>query len=163
MGVFLGELIDESPEFVFGTVLGAIFGLAFGTAQWRVLRPHLAPVTSWIWGTLAGFVLAAMVIFGLMAGGDDGTSMVTKLGHGLILGATLGVGQWLAIRGKVKTAVWWVPVSVGAWVIAEVVGMGLGALVGEPLDLLGLFLVGACLPGAGMGWLLNRDSTLTMR
>jgi hypothetical protein len=41
-------------------------------------------------------------------------------------------------------------------VAAELVGVALSGVVGAPFDLVGLFLVGGVLPGAGMGWLMRR-------
>lgn len=160
VGIVAGEALDRLPEFVFGVVIGTIFGLAFGVAQWRILRQQLQPITAWIWATFIGFVVGSIIIFGLMDGGNPDTSVATKLGHGVVLGTTLGIGQWSAIRSRLNQAGIWVMISIGAWVIAEIVGMGLSAIAGSPLDLLGLFLVGGCLPGIGMMWLLNQASAI---
>ena len=158
VGTVAGEALDNLPEFVFGMVIGTIFGLTFGYAQWRILRQHIQPINAWIWTTFIGFVVGAIIIFGLMDGGNPDTSVGTKLGHGVVLGSTLGVGQWSAIRQKVSRATLWIAASIVAWIIAEIVGMGLSTLIGSPLDLLGLFLVGGCLPGIGMMWLLKHAS-----
>ena len=123
VGILVGEAIDEAPDPVFGLVIGTIFGLAFGIAQWRALRPRLGDISGWVWGTLTGFVVAAAVIFGLMAGGSDDTSAVTKLGHGLVLGLAVGIGQWLAVRNRVAASSLWIGISVVTWLLAEVVGM----------------------------------------
>jgi hypothetical protein len=158
VGIFAGDAIDSLPEFVFGVVLGAIFGSSFGIAQWRVLRRRLRPVAAWIGATVVGIVVGGAIIFGLMNGSDPDTSLLTKLGHGLVLGASLGIAQWLVLRTKLDDALLWVGISVVGWVAAELVGVALSALVGPPFNLLGLFLVGSVLPGVGMAWLLARAS-----
>jgi hypothetical protein len=159
VGVFAGDTIDSLPKFVFGVVLGAIFGSSFGIAQWRVLRRRLRPVAAWIIATIVGFVIGGAIIFGLMNGSEPDTMLLTKLAHGFLLGASLGVAQWLVVRTKLDGARPWGAISVIGWVVAELVGVVLTALVGPPFDLLGLFLVGSVLPGVGMAWLLERAST----
>jgi hypothetical protein len=156
VGAVIGEALDRAPEWVFGLVIGIIFGTVFGIAHWLVLRQLLPLSTAWIWATIGGFLGASVIIFGLMAGGRPDTSITTKLGHGLVLGGGLGLTQWLVLRQKVGLASIWIGISMLAWLIAEIVGIGLSATIGPPLDLLGLFLVGSVLPGAGIIWLLNR-------
>jgi hypothetical protein len=158
VGIFAGDAIGRFSEFTFGVVLGATFGSSFGIAQWRVLRGHLRPVAAWTGATVVGFVIGGAIIFGLMNGSEPDTTLLTKLGHGLLLGASLGVAQWLVLRTRLYDARPWVAISVVGWVVAELVGVALTALVGPPFDLLGLFLVGSVLPGAGMAWLLKRAS-----
>jgi hypothetical protein len=159
VGIFASDTIDGLSEFVFGVVLGAIFGSSFGITQWWVLRRRLGPVGAWIGATVVGFVLGAAIIFGLMNGSEPDTTLPTKVGHGLVLGASLGIAQWSVLRANLCDARPWIAISVIGWVVAELVGVVLTTLVGPPFDLLGLFLVGAVLPGAGMAWLLGSAST----
>src|SRR3712207_1034223 len=156
VGVTAGDAIDGLPDFVFGSVLGFIFGTTFGTTQWRVLRRHVGPAASWVGATLVGFIVGGSIIFGLMNGSDPDTSLITKLGHGIVLGASLGVAQWLVLRGRLDEAKMWIAISTLSWVAAELVGVVLTGVVGDPLNLVGLFLVGGVLPGGGMMWLLRR-------
>jgi hypothetical protein len=162
VGILAGDAIDRLPEFVFGMLLGAIFGTTFGAAQWWVLRAHLRQVGAWIGATLSGFVVGAAIVFGLMNGSDPGTSLITKLGHGCTLGAALGIPEWFALRRTLDKASPWIAISVVSWVMAEVIGVALSVVVGPPFDLLGLFLVGAVLPGGGMKWLLYRASAASV-
>jgi hypothetical protein len=155
VGIFAGDSIDQGPEFVFGVVLGAIFGSSFGIAQWWVLRRRLRPAAAWIGATGVGFVIGGAIIFGLMNGSEPDTTLLTKLGHGFVLGASLGIAQWSVVRTKLDGARLWMAISVVSWVVAELVGVALTALTGPPFNLLGLFLVGAALPGVGMAWLLS--------
>ena len=157
VGDMFGEVVDNSPEYVFGLIVGAIFGTAFGIAQWLVLRREIPHSAAWIPATVVGFSVAAFVIFGFLDGGNPDTSVPAKLGHAVVLGGVLGIAQFLVLRDKVKMAAAWIVVSILAWLVAEIIGIALGSAVGPPLDLLGLFLLGGALPGAGMVWLLNRS------
>jgi hypothetical protein len=156
VGVTAGDVIDGLPEFVFGSVLGLIFGTTLGTAHWWILRRHLRPAASWIGATLLGFVVAGSIIFGMMNGSEPDTSLMTKLGHGLVLGAALGLGQWFILRRRLDEAKAWIAISTMSWVVAELAGVALTGAVGAPFNLVGLFLVGGVLPGGGMMWLLRR-------
>src|SRR3712207_6213250 len=156
VGVMAGDLIDGLPGFVFGVVLGLVFGTSFGAAQWRVLRRHLRPAAAWVGATLVGFVVGGAAIFGLMNGSQADTSLTTKLGHGLVLGASLGLAQWSVLRRHLDGANHWIAISTVSWVVAELVGVALSGVVGAPLNLVGLLLVGGVLPGVGMAWLLRR-------
>ena len=161
VGVMAGDAIDGLPEFVFGSVLGLIFGATFGTAQWRVLRLHVRTAISWVGATLVGFVVGGSIIFGLMNGSDPDTLFITKLGHGLVLGAALGVAQWLVLRCRLNEAKLWIAISTMCWVVAELVGVALTGVIGPPFNLVGLFLAGGVLPGGGMMWLLRRAARRT--
>jgi len=156
VGVTTGDVIDGLPEFVFGSVLGLIFGATFGTAQWRVLRRHVRPAASWIGATIVGFVVGGSIIFGLMNGSEPNTPLITKLGHGIVLGVALGLGQSFVLRRRLDEAKLWIAVSTVSWVVAELVGGVLTSVIGPPFNLVGLFLAGGVLPGGGMMWLLQR-------
>src|SRR3712207_6975703 len=48
------------------------------------------------------------IIFGLMNGSEPDTSLITKLGHGFVLGAALGLGQWFVLRRRLDEAKAWI-------------------------------------------------------
>ena len=75
---------------------------------------------SWLWWT-AGFLAfpIAGVAGRLVAGRVD--DPVAALLAGLVTGAVVGAGQWLASRGRLR------PVP---WIVATTVGMGVGLLLG---------------------------------
>lgn len=154
IGVTAGEFIDETfPEVVFGVILGAIFGTAFGVAHRRFLRRHLPGITGWLPATILGFVLAAAIIFGLL--NDESVPM--RLIHGALVGLSLGISQWLVLRGKLRGQVWlWTLFSLIGWTLGELTGIILTDLAEEPLPLMATFLVGASLTGVGMVWLLQQ-------
>ena len=77
-------------------------------------------LVSWLIWT-AGFV--SFPIAGVAAGLTAGrvNDPLAALVAGLVTGAIIGVGQWLASWGRLR------PVR---WILATVVGMGLGLLLG---------------------------------
>ncbi|MFW5943306.1 MAG: hypothetical protein ACOC9X_05615 [bacterium] len=158
VGVTAGEYMDEHlPEFVFGVVLGAIFGSAFGVAHWRFLRRYVPHASSWIPATIVAFALAAAVVFGLLNPQNGDVSLPLRLSHGLAVGLSLGLGQWLVLRSRVAgPAHLWILFSAGAWIAGELTGIALEGVAEGPLALMATFLVGASLSGLGMVWLLRQ-------
>ena len=107
---------------------------------------------SWLIWT-AGFVSfpIAGVAAGLTAGRVD--DPLAALVAGLVTGAIIGVGQWLASCGRLR------PVR---WILATVVGMGLGLLFGATAVGFGTTLADLALMGALTGLLLGVAQTLAL-
>jgi hypothetical protein len=107
---------------------------------------------SWLIWT-AGFVSfpIAGVAAGLITGDVD--DPVAALLAGLVTGAVIGVGQWLASRGRLR------PVR---WILATVAGMGLGLLLGATAVGFGTSLPDLVVMGALTGLLLGVAQTLAL-
>ena len=101
----------------------------------------------------AGFVSfpIAGVAAGLIAGRVD--DPLAALVAGLVTGAIIGVGQWLASRGRLRPL---------PWIFATVVGMGLGLLLGATAVGFGTRLVDLAVMGALTGLLLGVAQTLAL-
>jgi hypothetical protein len=75
------------------------------------------------------------------------TTLTAALGGGAVAGAVLGVGQWLALRGRLPKLEWWIP----ATAVGQAVGLAAGAaLVGYRTGLQDLAIQGA-ITGVGVG------------
>jgi hypothetical protein len=75
------------------------------------------------------------------------TTLTAALGGGALAGAVLGAGQWLALRGRLVGAEWWIP----ATAIGQAVGLAAGAMfVGYHTGLQDLAIQGA-ITGLGVG------------
>ena len=75
------------------------------------------------------------------------TSLTNGLVGGAVAGAVLGAGQWLALRGRLAKAEWWIP----ATAVGQAVGLAAGAaLVGYRTGLQDLAIQGA-ITGLGVG------------
>jgi MFS family permease len=109
-------------------------------------------LVSWLIWT-AGFVFfpIAGVAAGLIAGRVD--DPLAALVAGLVTGAVIGVGQWLVSRGRLR------PVR---WILATVVGMGLGLLLGATVVGFGTSLSDLVVMGALTGLLLGVAQTLAL-
>ena len=165
-GVTLGEYVDATfPPFLFGVVLGTIFGTAFGIAHSRFLRRYIPGVAGWVPATAVAFALASAVIFGLLTPEDVELPALLRIGHATVAGLFLGSAQWLVLRSRISGPTpLWIIFSVGAWILGELAGIGLDRLqVGPPLPLMTTFLVGASLSGIGMIWLLSQHFQLHKR
>jgi hypothetical protein len=117
-GLALGALFTEIGSDLFGlnedralifAVLVAL-GLACGDAQSVVLRRHLPGAWRWIPVTLAGYLLVVGI-----AAAAVGARLVSSLTTNVVLlalvGAAVGVPQWLLLRRHFRGAGWWAPAS----------------------------------------------------
>jgi MFS family permease len=101
----------------------------------------------------AGFVSfpIAGIAAGLIAGRVD--DPLAALVAGLVTGAIIGVGQWLASRGRLRPL---------RWILATVVGMGIGLLLGATAVGFGTTLADLAVMGALTGLLLGIAQTLAL-
>lgn len=138
-------------------------GLGMGFGQWLLLRKYIRHSARWILATGLG-----MVLYGLFR-----WSLPPDLPPGLIGPITIPVGtialsicQWLALRGQVPHASWWVLICLAGWVPAFTVALADMYLQFTSTSPIGLVLVviaiGTILPFAvaagGMAWLLRQTS-----
>lgn len=94
---------------------GAVIGIAIGIGQWLVLRRDSGYQTAW-------WALASSVGFAI--GKDVGDMLAAAVSgpaavglDGLVIGASLGVVQWLVLRRHVADPGWWIAASAIAWAI----------------------------------------------
>ena len=103
---------------------GLIIGASIGIAQGLVLRRRMAPMGWWVLVSVLGFGV------GKFLGEAAAQGMPAVVGSaltGAIIGASVGVAQWLVLRGKVTGVGWWVAANVVGWAI----GWSLVSLVEE--------------------------------
>jgi hypothetical protein len=152
-GLALGALLSEIGSGVFGlnedrAVVYAVLlalGLAVGDAQSAVLRRHLPGAWRWIPVTLAGYLLA----MGIMAAAGGVRIAADLMANAILLGligAAVGVPQWLLLRRTFRGAGLWAPASAAGflaflWLVVHpassmgemiAVGAVLGALAAVP-------------------------------
>jgi len=119
---------------------GLIIGAAIGIAQGLVVRRRIAPMGWWVLASALGFGVGKFL--GESAAGGM-PAVVGSLLAGAIIGASVGVAQWLVLRGKVTGAGWWLAANIAGWAI----GWSLISLVegAEGLSTVVVYLIG----GAG--------------
>jgi hypothetical protein len=114
VGWAIGFFVCEALKAFVSTFLvdGLIVGTFIGIAQGLVVRRGIAPLGWWVLVTIAGFGvgLAAGEALALNLSGPVG-DVVT----GVIIGAAVGIAQWLILRRGLAQAVWWIPANIAAW------------------------------------------------
>jgi hypothetical protein len=103
---------------------GLIIGAAIGIAQGLVVRRRIAPMGRWVLVSALGFGVGKFL--GEAAAGGM-PAVVGSLLTGAIIGLSVGVAQWLVLRGKVTGAGWWLAANVAGWAL----GWSLISLVEE--------------------------------
>jgi hypothetical protein len=127
MATTLGWLVGR---IFFSGIPFAASGVAIAALQWAVLYQRIPK--AWRWAILsslawiAGYILVVLFI-------PDRIAFLA----GPLLGAMLGIVQWLLLRQEFEWAGWWIVISILAWTT------GLTALPG--------FLTSGALPGALTG------------
>ncbi|MBI4785924.1 MAG: hypothetical protein HY782_02625 [Chloroflexi bacterium] len=128
-------------------------GAAIGVAQWLVLRKYLTRTRNWTLATLVGHSLSFVV---------PQTFHVWEEGVApfLFSGVALGLLQWLVLRGQVANGMWWIAITLAAWILAYaasrfayVTGLYFGLF-----QLVTVVLVSATVGGVGIIWLLRRST-----
>jgi hypothetical protein len=77
-------------------------------------RSFLDPATArglwWRWlPTFVGFIAGGAIATAVTGPVTNGTA---ANGGGALAGAVIGVGQWLALRGRLPTSEWWIPATI---------------------------------------------------
>jgi hypothetical protein len=97
------------------------------------------------WGTLGAWVVATAVgwVVGFAICEAFSAFLKSLNSDGLVIGAGIGIAQWLVLRRQAGGAGW--------WILASIVGFGIGKVLGDPVAAnLGGF-VGSALGGATIG------------
>ncbi len=85
-------------------VFGIMIGFALGGAQWLVLRCQVPQAYLWVLASVVGG--AGLIVFGIAMGEATGGPL-----GGLVIGAVLGIMQWLVLRRWVSQAYIYMPAS----------------------------------------------------
>jgi hypothetical protein len=123
-------------------VLG-IVGLSLGTAQWPIIRRHLAPSGWWMvvsalgmaLGLTAGVTLVEQVGRALTGGQVNFRMLgvVARAGSfgviGILAGVSLGLAQWLVLRRHAPGCKAWI--GVNAWSLGA--GLACGSILADAL------------------------------
>jgi len=121
-----------------GLALGVEFvvGVVVGSLQWLVVRPLIRQDGWWIPASGAGWAGGVALVTLLLRPANP------VVGPALI-GAGIGVAQWLVLRWQFQRAWWWIVVSTLGWAVglmgvfgAPLAGAAAGAVTGVALEFL---------------------------
>jgi len=111
-------------------------GAAVGVLQWLVLRPLVRRDGWWIPASAIGWAGSAALVTFLLRPENPFVAPA-------IIGAGIGVAQWLVLRWQVQRAWWWIVLSTLGWAVglmgvfgAPLAGAAAGAVTGVGLELL---------------------------
>jgi hypothetical protein len=129
-----------------------IVGLLTGALQFGLLRRYLPRMGWWAVGTVGGWLTGILLIVVVNRLRLTGPAINLDLAF-LLIGLSIGVGQWLVLRRGLPRAGW--------WIAANLLGWGLLALTitGNSIGQFGLLILGfipACITAAAFALLVNQ-------
>jgi len=126
---------------VLGTILLppidlAVSGIVIGLLQAIILQNYISRMRQWILASAVGWTAGWAIT---LAAVPNDFSLLA----GVVLGAAVGVAQWLVLRREVQWAGWWIAISTLGWTAGLGVtpgflmtGVTAGAITGLALDVL---------------------------
>jgi hypothetical protein len=129
-----------------------IVGLLTGLLQYGLLRRYLPRMGWWVLATAGGWLVGVLLIvisgrlnFWTYESFDIDLAFI-------VLGLSIGLGQWLLLRRRLPRAGWWVGATVVGWGL-------LGLITGDTLDQFGLLAMGfvpTCVTAVMLALLMNQ-------
>ena len=141
-----------TEDYLFIYIFIPIVGLLTGVLQYGLLRRYLPRMGWWVLATTGGWLLGVLLIvvcYWLNWG--DGSF---NLDFGFIMmGFSIGVGQWLLLRQRLPWAGWWIGANILGWSLLGLITIG--NTMGQ-FGLLALGFVPACVTAAALALLMNQ-------
>lgn len=129
-----------------------VVGLLTGVLQYGLLHRYLPRMGWWVLATTGGWLLGALLLL-ISRWLDFWTSESFDVGLAfVVMGLSIGVGQWLLLRRRLPRAGWWIGANVVGWVL-------LSLITGDTLhqfDLLAVGFLPTCVTAVMLGLLMNQ-------
>jgi hypothetical protein len=152
-------ILKSIPSFVAPLL---ILTVPIGLAQWLVLRRFIPLALLWVFTILIGWLLSYLIFAAIPEAlwqivDDEATGTLTFMFT--VVGAAMGLPQWLILRRKFTKAM--------LWVLGSSLGVGLGFGLVLATDLINqseyisytvVVLVYGIATGSTLSWLLNHDA-----
>ena len=136
-----------------------VVGILFGLAQWLVLHRFLPVSPLWVVTIPISWVLFYLIPYiipeSLLQNADDESTSMLTFAY-LVMGAMMGLSQWLMLRRKLTRA--------ALWILGSSLGVGLGFGIVLATGLISQYeyisytivvLVYSIATGSLLAWLLN--------
>jgi hypothetical protein len=116
----------------------------------------------WVAATLAGW-LGLVLILGIFSAlaffwtADVANEFLINWAF-VVLGLSIGVGQWLLLRRRLPQAAWWIAANIAGWTLLGLLGLivgGNGSL--NQYTLLAVGILPACVTAMALVLLMNQD------
>lgn len=112
-------------------------GLAFGTAQWIVLRKRVSKLRWWLPASIVGWTLSWIILWVLIMGTNlyalwftqGVTALIGSLLTGAAVGGALGCAQWFILRSQFSSSDRWIWANMIGWAAALAVAWFMSSLV----------------------------------
>ena len=91
-----------------------IMGLVTGAAQYGMLRRVLPNMGWWVLSTVGGWLLGALLSIAIRLLGMEQFNIGLAF---LLLGGSIGFGQWLVLRKRLPRAGWWIAANMIGWAV----------------------------------------------
>jgi len=115
-------------------------------AEWGfVLRWVLATTIGWV----VGFAICEAVVKPIV------DALTNFRSDGAVIGIAIGIGQWLALNRRINRTRW--------WILASVIGFGVGKSVADPVAQAVPGLLGSAFGGLAIGLFLGVTQWLVLR
>lgn len=162
--MFVGDVIyvngvrHITEDYLMRYVFFPMVSLLTGVFQYGLLRRYLPRMGWWVLATVGGWLLGFILIFGWpRAVAYFGLAEVMNHFWAIdpafvVLGLSVGVGQWLLLRRRLPRAGWWIAANVLGWgLVLPITG---GSL--DQFDLLVLGMLPACVMAVTFALLMNQ-------
>lgn len=162
--IFFGDFITVdgvrhiTEDYLFTYLFPPIVGLLTGCLQYGLLRRYLPRMGWWVAATVAGWVGLVLILgissaLGFFWPADVANEFLINWAF-VVLGLSIGVGQWLLLRRRLPRAAWWIAANMGGWAL-------LGLLVSDgslnQYTLLAVGILPAFLTAMALVSLMNQD------
>jgi hypothetical protein len=139
-----------------GAAAGALTGAVLGAAQWLALRRRL-PLSPW-WSAATALGMGAGLLLSIALVGTS-TEGIALLLRGLITGMSIGVAQFMLLRGVSGRAPAWALIVALGWALGWMITRAIGVDLTQQWTVFGSSgaIMFQLLTGLTLSWVLRRS------
>ena len=150
--IYVGGVRHITEDYLEMYTFIPIVGLLTGVLQYGLLRRFLPQMGWWVAATVGGWLLGEFLT--LIPGWLNWTNPLFNLDLSFVMmGLSIGMGQWLLLRRRLHRASWWIGANVAGWSLLALITEG------NSIGQFGLFTLGflpACATALMLALLMNQ-------